>query len=91
MRRLPPNKLPAQQHEATGVTHATEPFSISILFDTPDFPSTRATARHPGAFLRGAVWREQDFMRRRKIGFEVIPRSFHGEKDPISSYCSRKH
>ena len=28
MRRLPPNTMPAQQHEATDETHTTEPYSI---------------------------------------------------------------
>jgi hypothetical protein len=25
------------------------------------------------------------------VGFEVIPRRFNGEKDPIAPYCSREH
>jgi hypothetical protein len=31
--------------------------------------------------MRVAVWREQDAMRQRKIGFGVIPRSFRDEKE----------
>jgi hypothetical protein len=26
---LPPNKMPAQQHEATGETHTTEPYLLN--------------------------------------------------------------
>src|SRR5580693_9468097 len=33
--------------------------------------------------MQVSVWREHDAMRRRGIGFEVIPRSFHDEKETI--------
>src|SRR5713226_4429830 len=88
MPRLPRNKLPAQQHEATDGTHTTEPFSI--LFDTP-LPIDPLNGPTSGWVLRGAAWREQDLMWRRKIGFEVIARLFHDEKDPISPYCNHEH
>jgi hypothetical protein len=48
MRRLPPNKMPAQQHEATGETHTTEP--CLILFDTPQLPPVLWKNRHPSGF-----------------------------------------
>jgi hypothetical protein len=41
--------------------------------------------------MRVAVWREQDAMRQRKIGFGVIPRSFRDEKESISPHCGREH
>jgi hypothetical protein len=75
MRRLPPNKMPAQQHEATGETHTTEPYLIP--FDTP-LPATPLKDATSGCVLRVAVWLEQDIMWRRKINFGVIPRSPRG-------------
>jgi hypothetical protein len=41
--------------------------------------------------MRVAKWREQDGLRRRKIRFEVIPRSFRDEKESIPPHCSREH
>src|SRR5712691_9808809 len=35
MRRLPPNTMPAQQHEATDETHTTEPYSILCYTPNP--------------------------------------------------------
>jgi hypothetical protein len=41
--------------------------------------------------MRFAVWQEQDAIRRRKIGFGAIPRSFHDAKKWISPHRSREH
>src|ERR1035437_9552027 len=76
-RRMPPNTMPAQRHEATGETHTTEPYST--LCDTPN--SHRLVEEPTFVLLmRVAVWREQDLMRQCGIDLGVIPRSFHDEK-----------
>jgi hypothetical protein len=87
MRRLPPNKMPAQQHEATGETHTTEP--CLILFDTPPTPTGPLEEPTSQWVLAVAIWQKQDAMRQRKTGFGVIPGPFRGQKETISPHCSR--
>jgi hypothetical protein len=59
MRRLPPNTMPTQQHQATDETHTTEPYSIPCYTPIPVPPMKDATS---DCVLRVAVWRDQDFM-----------------------------
>src|SRR5216683_534226 len=52
---LPPKKMPAQQHEATGETHTTEPYLLNprsylTLVDTPNSHWSVSKDQHPVAF-----------------------------------------
>jgi hypothetical protein len=41
--------------------------------------------------LNFSLWREEDFMRQCGNNFEVIPRSFRGEKESGLPHCGRAH
>jgi hypothetical protein len=41
--------------------------------------------------MRVSVWQEHDAMRQRGIGFAVIPRLFHDEKETIAPHCGLEY
>jgi len=65
-------RRPAERNQ---INHTHPSLHTPVPHDRQRF--IRANSRHPRFRMRFGVWREQDEMRRRGNGFEVILRSFN--------------